>query len=393
MYTPLPAAAKPVRVLFLSRSESSVRTDVHSLRALGMKEAIHRADTESAISFLKKERERRSGVERSSGKHDPGNAVDLVVCDELLQDGPASVFLYALAREGGMRSQPVLVLAGSPASARALRAAAVYVLERPCSMEELERMVRKAMSPMRRLLRRELFESAAATRNLPILPKKKRMPESGADGASGRDSEPTTVAGWYRKAVAHLRENELPEAERAFLRVIDGQEDHTEASLGLARVHRARGNEKGMRRYLLKAAVSCLRQGETERAQLIAKQLSEHVRADIYANEAAACLEEGRYRPAAISFLDAAGENPDKPLHRIVSRACLLTSRPDESMEKICNAFADMGNTATAAALRKRLLGYTPLEKEDRAAWLGRFPLLREAFRVASYTAWAWKRA
>ncbi|MCL1939852.1 MAG: hypothetical protein FWG04_04240 [Desulfovibrionaceae bacterium] len=398
MYAPLPAAVKPVRVLFLSRGESSVRMDVKALRAMGTKECIHLTDADAAIAFLRKEGERRKAAEASSAGRSSGNAVDLVVCDENLRDSPASVFLYALACEQGLRTQPVLVLAGSAASAKDLRATGLQVLERPYSLDDLEGMTQKAMSPMRSPLRGQVFESAAAKHGLPIHPKKKDAPSAGGtDGtgnaASGRKSGPFTITDWYNKAVAHLKANELPDAERAFMRVLDGQEDNPEAALGLVRVYLASDKEKNMRRYLLKAAVSCLRQGDAERAKTIVARLPERMANNVYLSEAIACLEEGRDKAAVIAFLDAAREGDDKPMHQLVARACLQTARPDESMAKVCDAFERMGHAVTAGALRRRLLRYTPFDRGESASWLDRFPRLQEALSVASHTVWIWRQA
>jgi tetratricopeptide (TPR) repeat protein len=382
--------------------------DVKALRAIGTKECIHLTDADAAIAFLRKEGERRKAAEAPSSGRSSGNAVDLVVCDENLRGIPASVFLYVLARERSLRAQPVLVLAGSAASAKGLRAAGLHVLERPYSLDDLEGMTQKAMSPMRSQLRGEEFESAAAKHGLPIQPKKPTdkkdaPPAGGADGtgnaastagtASGRKKGPFTITDWYNKGVAHLKAKELPDAERAFMRVLDGQEDNPEAALGLVRVYLASGKEKNMRRYLLKAAVSCLRQGDAERAKTIAARLPERTANNIYIGEAIACLEEGRGKAAAVALLDAAREGDDKPLHQLVARACLRTARPDESMATVCDAFERMGHAATSVALRRRLLRYTPFDRGESASWLDRFPRLKEALSVASYTAWAWRQA
>jgi tetratricopeptide (TPR) repeat protein len=377
-----------------------------------MKECIHLADVDAAIAFLHKEGERRKAAKTSSVGRSPGNAVDLVVCDENLQDTPASVFLYAFARERSLRAQPVLVLASSTASANDLRAAGLYVLERPYSLDDLEGMIQKAMSPMRTQLCGEVFESAAAKRDLPIHPKKKDAPPKKNDApsagsvdrtgkaasttgaASGRKkSGPLTITDWYNKGLGHLKANELPGAEHAFMRVLDGQEDNPEAALGLVRVYLASDNEKNMWRYLLKAAVSCLRQGDTERAKTITARLPERMANNIYSSEAIACLEEGRSKAAAVAFLDAAREWDDKPLHQLVARACLQTTQPDESMAKVCDAFERMGHVATAVALRRRLLRYTPFNRGEPGSWLDRYPRLQETLSVASHTVWIWRHA
>ena len=391
MYAPLPAAVKPVRILFLSREESSVRMDVKSFRALGTTDITHLRDAVSAIAFLQKERKRCLFVEKTTGKRPQANIVDLVVCDELLQDGPASVFLYALAREEGMRSQPVLVLASSAASAKALRAADVYVLERPYSSDDLDRMAQKAMSPMRRLLRGEAFEQAEKKRSLPIRPKEKSVPLATDSGASAQKARVLTVSDWYNKGMGHFRVDELREAEQAFLTVLHKQEEHVEAMLGLARVYRAQENAKKAMHCLVRAAACCLRGGERERAEAIAGQLPERMRNDIYLHEAVAGMEDGRYRSAALSLLDASRDGEGRPLHTVVARACLLTEQPDASMENVCDAFERMDHKATAVTLRRRLLTYQPFKEREPSSWLDRFPLLKEAVCVASYTAWAWK--
>jgi len=373
----LSGSLKPIRVLFLARNEPSVRTDVRALRAVGMKGCIHLADASAAIAFLCKEA--RNG--------DAGNnAVDLVVCDESLRDGPVSVFLGALARERSLRLRPVLVLAGTAATAGELRAVGLCVLQRPYSPNDLEGMIQKAMSPTRSPLCGDAF----ARKKEAVVPK---TPEGTPGGASGKHKKrgPLTIRDWHDKGVAHLKAGELLDAERAFMRVLDGQEDHPEAALGLARLHRATGNETRMRRYLLRAAVSCLRQGDAERANTIAGRLPEHLGKNLYTGEAVACLEEGRCKAAAIAFLDAVREGTDKPLHQLVARASLQTPKPDESMSKVCDAFERMGHTATATSLRKRLLHYMPFDGSEPAGWLDRFPRLKEVVHVANHTVQAWR--
>jgi len=373
MYAPLPAAVKPIRVLLLARSESSVRMDVQALRAVGMKECIHLAEAPAALAFLRKEAA-------------SGSVVDLIVCDESLRDGPVDAFLSELARERSLCTRPVLALAGTTASAGELRAAGLYVLQRPYSRNDLEGMVQKAMSPLRPPLRVEAFARKKA------IPAPVVTPPRSAPGAH-KKSGPFTIMDWYDKGIAHLKAGEMPDAERAFMRVLEGQEDHPEAALGLARLYHATDNKQRMQRYLLKAAVSCLRQGDAERANTIAGRLPESMGKNLYTSEAVACLEDGRSRAAAVAFLDAARDGADKPLHQLVARGCLQTPRPDESMAKVCDAFERMGHTATASSLRRRLLHYTPFDGYGTASWLDRFPRLKEVVYVANHTWAVWREA
>lgn len=394
MYAPLPSTAKAGRILFLSRGEARVRMDVKAFRAMGVKDVTHLADTGSAINYLRRAGNGRRTLESTARKSLESAAVDLVVCDESLKDGSASIFLYALAKEEGMNSQPVLVLTSSVASAGAMRGAGLYALERPYSLSDLERMVQKAMSPMRRPLRKEQLEKAAAKRKLPLAPhSREEAAKKRVEKAAAARQRPLTVSDWYSKGVEHLKRTELVEAESAFLQVLGRQEDHIDAALGLARVHRAGGDGQKTQRYMLKAAASCLRQGDAERAGGIAEYLPDHLRNDIYAAEAVACLEEGFKRQAVVSFLDAAREGAGKPLHRIVARACSLTARPEECMEQTCAAFESFGNTAIAASLRRRLLEYAPVSEYEPSTWLDRFPRLKEVVSIAGFTARVWKRA
>lgn len=376
MYAPLSSAETSPRVLFLARSESSVRMDMSTLRSLGVTALTQRSTSSAALAFLEQEH---------AAPGPSGHAVDLVICDEQLGDLPASAFLYRLAQLPAMQTQPALVLSGSSSNARALRAAGVYVLERPYTPQDLARMIHKAMSPKRRLLRPTLFEAAAERKKLPLQAKEPPKPRAVAKG-------PMTTSDWFQKGQEHLAANDLSPAEYAFLQVLQRQEDHVEACLGLARVHKARKDGKAMRRALLRAAAACTRQGDKPRAEAIIAVLPESMRGNIFMHEAIALMEENAYRHAALSFLDADRTSPEVPLHRIVSRACLLMPKPDESLTRVCEAFESVGHKAIAHALRRRLLSYSPYEEQGVPSWLDKYPKLKEAVSVAGYAAWAWKQ-
>jgi tetratricopeptide (TPR) repeat protein len=267
-----------------------------------------------------------------------------------------------------------------------VRAAGVYVLERPYTPQDLSRMVQKATSPRRRILRPHAFEQAAQKKSLPLLAKSASKPRRPLPG-------PLTTSDWFRKGIACLEAGDLTAAESAFDRVLRRQEGHADACLGLARVRRARKDQPGMCRALVRAAAACARKGDRLRADAILDVLPEHMRDNLFTREAIACMEEDEYRLAALSFLDANRDNPEKTLHRIISRACLLMPKPEESMNRLCAAYDGLGHRDTARTLRKRLLAYDPYEEQELSSWLDRFPRLKEAVSVAGYAAWAWKRA
>lgn len=383
MYSPLPFALKPARVLFLARSEGSVRMDAKALRGLGVQHCAHESESGKALALLVEESARRKR-ENDSGPI-AGNAVDLVICDEQLADVPASVLLYQLSRNPELSAQPVLVLASSSASAASLRAAGVHVLQRPYSADELGRAMQKAMSPLRGRLAEAALTKASAEKGLLLSPKAPAAPKK-------EKARPLTTSDLYAQGLAARKNGRVREAEGLFLRVLDRQEDHVGAALALARICRARDDIKGMRVWLVRATAASLRLGDKGTAESIAAILPEAMRRNIFAHEAAGHIEQGEYRPAALSFLDAGRDRPEIPLHRQVARVCLLTPKPDESMHRLCGAFDKLGHNATAAFLRRRLLSYEPYEETQKSSWLDNYPRLQEAFCVAAYTAKVWRQ-
>lgn len=380
MNAPQSLTHMPARVLFLSRSESCVRTDTRLLRSLGVFDITHITESSRATAFLEK------NFPGSQGDALPAEgAVDIVISDEYLADAPASVFLYGLAKHPSLKTQPVLVLTGTAESSRRLRSAGIYLLERPYTVESLARMLQKATSPVRRPLRAEAFESASAQKGVVL---QRRQPK-----AASRPAAPVTTSDWFKKGMDCLRKDSLREAEYAFLHVLGRQEDHVEAALGLARVWHARDDENTMRRYLLRAAAACLRADDKVRAARIVAMLPPNMRGSVFFHEALSRMGEGEFKAAALGFLDAARENSGQPLHRIVSRACLLTAKPEECMRGLCAAFAGMGYRATADRLHQRLLVYPEFTAERPPSWLDAYPKLRDAVDVISGTALAWKHA
>lgn len=202
-----------------------------------------------------------------------------------------------------------------------------------------------------------------------------------------------TTGDWYRKGLDALKSGRPRSAESAFLQVLKRQEDHIDAALGLARICRARDDAKGMRQWFVRAAAAGRRQGDMTRAEAISAMLPEEVRRNIFAHEAAAHIESGAYRLAALSFLDAGKARPEIPLYRQIARICLLTPKPDVNMDLLCGAFDELGRKATSSFLRRRLLQYTPCHAHPKPSWLDKYPLLQETVSVAAYAACAWKEA
>lgn len=381
MHTTLPLSLKPERILFLSRSESSVRMDLMALRGLGVRHCMHESDSTRAIRLLRDGRPQRK-KNSGAGSGRAGN-VDLVVCDERLADVPAFALLTELSKNPELGARPVLLIASSSASASAFRALGVTVLQRPYTPTELARMMQKAMSPTHRGLDPAAFAKAARAKDFGVPCSPKTTPKKTAPVLM-------TTSDWYRQGVEAFEAGSPQTAGKAFARVLRRQEDHVGAALGLARICRADGDSKGMRGWLVRAAAASLRQADKAGADIIAAMLPEHMRRNIFVYEAAGHMEQGAYRPAALSFMDAGTERPEIPMHRQIARICLLTPKPEESIRRLCGAFDGLGHVTTAAFLRHRLLDYVPYEGHGNPSWLDKYPRLKEAADVALHTAHAW---
>ena len=388
MHAPLPSLTLPARVLFLSRRESAVRTDATALRSLGVASISHICNSDKAVAFLEAELGgRQKIVNETNISANAVPCVDLVISDESLEDVTAFAFLHRMAQNPLLQTQPVLVLTSSVNSSRLFRSAGAYVLERPYTISQMTRMLSKALSSTHRTLRSTSFEQVATAKAPDLLHKGPKTTVKKAPALM-------TTSDWFKKALRHLQDNELNPAEHAFSQVLNRQEDHIDASLGMARVLRCRGDEPGMRRFLLRSAAACLREGNKGKAANIAELLPIGMRNNIYVHEAIARMEEGEFRAAALGFLDASRETPEVPLHSIMARACQLTPDPEEKLRSLCTAYEGMGHHATAKKIRQRLLNYPLFETGTPPPhWLDNYPKVKEAVSIATYAAWAWRHA
>ena len=378
MYAPASSAYLPARVVFLSAREQGVRTDTRTLRSLGVRGIRHIASGQEFLKELEQAPTQESTTIRETG------VVEALVCDERLEDMSALVFLRSLAAMPSRRNMPVVVLTSSPEACENYRSTGVQCLVRPYAEEDLAEALNRALSPMRCPLRKDVLDALVGES---ASERKEKKPH-------GEKSAVETTTDLFNRGLEALRKNAPKNAEAAFLEVLKRREDHVEACIGMARIHRSRGEMAEMQRFLLRAAAASLRQGDKTRAGSICNLLPEHMRGGaIFIYEAIARMEEGEYRAAALSFLDVCREYPNMRLHAVLARGCQFTQRPEESIKKLCNAYESMGHDVTAKKLRQRLLYSRETSYEEGSSWLDRFPRLKEVVSVASVTAWAWKQA
>jgi tetratricopeptide (TPR) repeat protein len=380
------AAPLPRRVVFLCRNEETVRTDAKSLRALGLRTISYITDAAALLRFLESD---AKGRERAEAM--PPNAfrrllqaAEAILCEENLGDLPASVLLYALSRHPDFAAKPALLLAAGSGMAEAWRAAKLPALHRPYTQARLEEALRAILSPGAPALSPSALEKAE-TKGL-VIRLRPRSPKP--------PSAPLTTTDWHRRGLALLRAGDYAEAREVFRIVLARQEEHLEACLALARACQGEQDRAGALGALLRAAAICLRKGDALRAGRIVARLPQGMRDNIFVHDAMARMEEGDDKAAALSFLDADRERPDTPLHRIIARACLMTSAPEEHMRRLCEAFESLGRSHAAATLRRRLLEYPEFSAyAGPPSWLDKHPRLKEVVGVASCAAVAWKEA
>ena len=361
----------PERILFLSRGESSVRMDTALLRTLGITAVAHMDDPHKAVSALCQVLDR---AHSDASVPTP----DLVLCDTLVGGESSMVFLHLAAEHPALCNLPYLLFSGTPSQTAVLQDAGLCTLERPFTQAQLREHLLAATGPKRLPLQKSL------------LPTRRKSPRP------AHTTPPVvTTSDMYAKALLLWQRQDYAGAEQLFLKVLARQDDHIEACLGLASLHRARTNEAEAQRYILRAATASLRRNRPEQATYIAESLPESMRTgNLFAYEALYRLDAGEYRAAAHGFLEAAAHQPGLPLHGIMARACQFTTNPEASLGKISDALELMGQGTTAHALRHRLLSSHETQQQDPPpTWLDNFPLLKEAVSVASYTTRAWRHA
>jgi TolA-binding protein len=420
--------------LAVAGNEAALRLDIKALRAFGARKITCLNEPAGVVDFLEKQRALETASCLRQGKSVDAkrvvNGADLVICDEQAAGLPATAILHEISVRPALRTQPYLILSSTAAGAARLRAAGFHVLERPYSPNGLCDAVRKAMNPLRRMPQPEDFLSAAVPpsdsqansgiarngrrtmQDEAFRPDGKANPEFVRDSGAGsarstaalrppvkrrqtaaqnKAAAPTTSE-LFNCGLGRLKDGDAEGAERGFLEVLRRQKEHVGATLGMARISRARGNAESTRKWLVRAAAAARRGKDGERLEHIEDMLPSGIRNNIFLHEAVGHMLDGDYREAVHSFLDAEKADADMPLHRLVARGCLLTGHPEENMNRVCDALFNLGRKDAALNLRRRLLDYTPgnAERDDRPP---RFPMLAEALHAASFAVWAWKRA
>ena len=347
-----------VRVLFTARSETTVRTDNKSLRRLGF--SLFKTVTNSAKAFklLTNEPEEENTDDDDDddltfGKKpaapvppeapagdlsrvDLESEFDFIVSDEVLQDMDAPAFARSLKTDSRLPKLPLLVMVSTPSLRDALNAEGVATLARPYSLDQLERAVVSAAYYFRGPLQAERIREQEALNQ-----KKQTKAHSNGD--------------LYKTAVALLQQKRLPEGEKILCYILKQDKNHIPSYLALCQLYMAVKNGQKLNRFLLKAVVSCLRQGDMTRAKAFAAKLPEVLRkGNLFRIEADFLLREGDYLGAAATFVEAYASHPEDALFKYIIKTCSQLPAPDKSFRELCTGFAQNGHVSLARRMHIR---------------------------------------
>ena len=411
MQAPRRSALIPAKALLVSDGEQNMAVEVHTLSSIGTKNLLHAATAGEAFVYVQKKARSQAGSQPGNqpgfqtgsqsgyrfGSAPRATPLDILVCDELLDDRSIAFFLHSMASAPETRDLPVLVVARSDASAKALAGCGLTVLTRPYSQKDFAEAVVRAMSPMRQPL--------SATRLEAFCRAEARKPTKNHWRSLKTIQNSLTLV---EAGVQRMQAKDYKGAERIFLEVLRHDEDCVEACLNMARIARHRGDDAALTQYLVRAATECkihrrFRHAEAIRALLPKKVLKE----GIFLAEANRQMGRRNFQKAALNFQEHCKEHKNVPLYALVARAAQLTTSPAEHLARLCNAYADLGFGEISRTLSARLLSEDPKvqrnwsdmpisgqqRRDDDGRWLDSFPLLRDVVDVACYTARLWKIA
>ena len=346
-----------VHVLFVARSEIAVRTDNKSLRRLGFSNFKTVTNSVKAFKLLinepDEEEEDDDGgdmvgaraipaasqemTEDSLSRADMETPFEFIVTDEVLQDMDAPAFAQAMKADPKLPQVPLLVITSTPAIKDALSAAGVATLARPYSLDQLEKAVVSAAFYFRGPLQAERIREQEALNQ-----KKQAKVHSNAD--------------LHKTAIALMQQKRQPEAEKILLHILKQDKNHAPTLLALCQMYMSLGDTRKLNRFLLKAVVSALRQGDMARAKSFAAKLPEALRkGNLFRVEADFLIREGDPLGAAATYQEAYAEHPEENLFNYLLKTCEQLPAPDNVFRELCTAFAQNGHVALARRMNLRL--------------------------------------
>jgi len=367
-------------VLIVGGSESHARTDRKCLRTLikGRPEV------------------RTSGVE--AALFAASRPLQLVVCDDTLEDMSAREFVRLLRLHPRLQDLPVLMVSVDNTREAVLGAMAAgcsgYLL-RPYSLASFCRKIKSAIDGK---VQRRTTDAAPSEEAFHA--ELERL-----SGTQRQQQEENPVESAMQDAVQLLRGKGYKQARERFREVLEMDPDHPTAHHGLGRCWLALGHPEQARESLRAAAENYLRQGRLGRASAVFEELRKRDpdAKDPLSSSVEGLLQRGDVTTAAqlVLGVQKADRLPENFLQN-VARACHFTGDPMGTARRLCDALEEQGGAAPAAAMRSKLLHTVPnavgrrravetiAEREE--APLAPMGNLRAILAVARYTFNAYRR-
>lgn len=371
MSAPVYAVHQAKKILLAADTEEALRIETQTLTAVGVSSFVYSDSIRGVTSILQGETAKRQF------------GVDALVCAETLEGGSIYLLLQKMATDASLSRFPLLLVTATPDSAVLARKNGLVAIARPYTRDRFAEALSLALSVERSPLS-EASMNAVCSR----LTKRKQVP------LPHKAASVKTNSDILEEAVHCLKNGELRKAEDMFLSAAKRSYDNAQAFIGLARVKARQGDKRQTAVCLIRAAAAFKRQKQLDRAKAVCAMLPAGSQVEnIFLHEAAVCLQAGNYTEAAMSILEHLYEHTEARLHLIVGRLCQLTSSPDESIGKLCEAYARLGYTSIAQRLYAQLAAELTALDYCKPRWLDRHPRLREVVEVAGYTASIWRQA
>lgn len=384
--------------LLLAEDEAGLALDRKVLRGLGVTQVQFFSSGRKALDVLQTYA-CAAEMARAANGFDAPLAVDMLICNERLEDMTGLRFLSFVRSMQGISGIPALFLVSNDKSTVAMAARATNscaVLARPYTTDQASAALAAATLPEARHAplvlppsvvdrfgprSRAAHEGGTAHRE-PVI-RRDRRSEREAPGEKA-----------LREGLAALQRDDAVAAATLLHASYQADPGRAETCLALSKLYGSLHKTREEMMWLCRAGLLCLKRGDKSRAGSILARLprGREGQAPLLA-EARLVLQEGEARAAALAFMEAHRLDPSRPLHALIGRTCLFTPAPEEHMREMCTALSNAGYEATASKLRWRLLQPPKEEEEAQPGFLDNFPLLYDIISVAAHTFKAWRHA
>lgn len=283
--------------------------------------------------------------------------IELVLCDERLDDMSGAQFVSALRADPDLAKIPVIMSAVNPRKADVLRAVglgAAGFLIRPYSQAAFLRhlrlaghMARFAAAERQALSRAAMAEAAGNT-------------DDAASRFAAVATDPAHASRLFEEGMAALASKDIDRAISAFHRALSVNALYVEAYLGLARAWHAKGSTTKYRYFMKQAASACARAKRFEElrdrfVELLSRDEAGFNPFLALGNE---LLTERHYTAAVALFRHArslAPQNADVSLG--LAKAYHFLRRPDLARRAVETALGQNDRSPEGQALYARLTG------------------------------------